>query len=186
MEYYFSWYVFVFKCFVLTQFIYLIPKAALAAILLQVGYKLSKPSIFKAEYKRKLNRFVPFIVTIIAILLTDLLKGVVIGIATGMIFILLSNYQTSISLFKDGDNFLLRFHKDVSFLNKKVLRKLLNEIPSNSKLLIDNTKADFIDTDIVETIDDFIESAPNRDILITVKTSSTKPKSIFKLPNENN
>ena len=62
----------------------------------------------------------------------------------------------------------------------------MGEVPNNSKLLIDSTKADFIDTDIIETVEDFIESAPNKHINVTVKTSSTKPHSIFKLHDANN
>lgn len=165
----------------LTQFINLIPKAALAAILLHVGYKLSKPSVFKAEYKRKLNRFIPFIITIVAILLTDLLKGVVIGIVSGMIFILLSNYKTSITLIKESSNYFLCFLKDASFLNKKHLKKLLNDVPNNSKLTIDTTKADFIDSDIIETIEEFIDSADNKNIKISLKNSNINNPHFFKI-----
>ncbi|NQW43234.1 MAG: SulP family inorganic anion transporter [Bacteroidetes bacterium] len=172
--------------FFLTSFINIIPKAALAAILLHVGYKLAKPSIFIQEFKRKKNRFIPFLITILAILLTDLLIGVVIGVISGILFILLSNYRTSIMLYKDHNNYLLRFHKDASFFNKKLLKQLLADVPDNSKLLIDSTKADFIDSDIIETIDDFIKAAKNKNINITIKTSTTKPKSIFKIDHGNN
>ena len=165
---------------VLTPFINLIPKAALAAILIHVGYKLSKPKIFKDEFKKKFNRFLPFIITILAILLTDLLIGVIVGILVSLCFILVSNYKTSVMLYEDHGNYLLRFNKDVSFLNKKNIKKLLNSVPDNSKLLIDSTKSDFVDIDIIEAVDDFIEAAPNRGIRITVKTSATKPHSLFR------
>jgi MFS superfamily sulfate permease-like transporter len=165
---------------VLTPFINLIPKAALAAILIHVGYKLSKPKIFKDEFKKKFNRFLPFIITIVAILLTDLLIGVIVGILVSLCFILVSNYKTSVMLYEDHGNYLLRFNKDVSFLNKKNIKKLLNSVPDNSKLLIDSTKSDFVDIDIIEAVDDFIEAAPNRGIRITVKTSATKPHSLFR------
>lgn len=165
---------------VLTPFINLVPKAALAAILIHVGYKLSKPTIFKDEYKKKFNRFLPFIITIVAILLTDLLIGVIVGILVSLCFILVSNYKTSVMLYEDHGNFLLRFNKDVSFLNKKNIKKLLSTIPDNSKILIDSTKADFVDIDIIEAVDDFIDSAPNRNIKISVKTTPTKPQSLFK------
>ena len=169
-----------FSVLLLTPYINLIPKAALAAILIHVGYKLSKPTIFKDEFKKKFNRFLPFIITIIAILLTDLLIGVIVGILVSLCFILVSNYKTSIMLYRDHDNYLLRFNKDVSFLNKKNIKKLLNSVPDNSKLLIDSTKSDFVDIDIIEAVDDFIEAAANRGIRITIKTSATKPHSLFK------
>ena len=159
-----------FSVLLLTPYINLIPKAALAAILIHVGYKLSKPTIFKDEFKKKFNRFLPFIITIIAILLTDLLIGVIVGILVSLCFILVSNYKTSIMLYRDHDNYLLRFNKDVSFLNKKNIKKLL----------IDSTKSDFVDIDIIEAVDDFIEAAANRGIRITIKTSATKPHSLFK------
>ncbi len=165
----------------LSPYINLIPKAALAAILIHVGYKLSKPAIFIDEYKRKFNRFLPFIITILAILFTDLLIGVIVGIAVSLCFILISNYKTSIMIYEDKGNYLLRFNKDVSFLNKKNLKALLNQVPDGAHLLIDATKADFVDIDIIETIDDFIQSAKNKNIRITVKTTATKPHSIFKL-----
>ena len=165
---------------VLTPFINIIPNAALAAILIHVGYKLSKPAIFKDEFKKKFNRFLPFIITIVAILLTDLLVGVIVGILVSLCFILVSNYKTSVMLYEDHGNYLLRFNKDVSFLNKKNIKKLLNTIPNDSHLLVDSTKADFVDIDIIEAIDDFIAGAPNRNIRISVKTTATKPHSLFK------
>ncbi|MDI1235803.1 MAG: SulP family inorganic anion transporter [bacterium] len=165
---------------VLTPYINLIPKAALAAILIHVGYKLSKPSIFKEEYKRNFNRFVPFIITIIAILFTDLLIGIIVGILVSLCFILISNYKTSVMLYQDHSNYLLRFNKDVSFLNKINIKKILSTIPDNSHLLIDSTKADFVDTDIIEAVDDFITAANQRKIIISVKTTATKPESLFK------
>lgn len=166
--------------FLLGPFINIIPKAALASILIHVGYKLANPVLFKTELKKSFNRFLPFLITIIAILFTDLLIGICIGIVSGIGFILVSNYRTSIMLFNDKNNYLLRFNKDVSFLNKKYLRSLLNSIPGNSNLLIDTTKADFVDTDIIEAIDEFIISARNMNINISVKRTATKPNSIFK------
>ncbi len=164
----------------LTSFIDLIPKASLAAILIHVGLRLSKPAIFKDEFNRKMNRFLPFIITILAILLTDLLLGIIIGIIMSMFFIVKSNYKTSLMLYQDHSNYLLRFNKDVSFLNKKNLKKLLQSIPDNSNLLIDSTKADFVDIDIIETVDDFIVAAKNKNITISFKTTATKPTIIFK------
>src|SRR5215213_9806733 len=100
----------------------LIPKAALAAILIYTGYKLAKPSLFKLYYRKGWNQFLPFVITIVAILLTDLLKGVVIGIVVGLFFVLRSNFRTSVFVVNDLNKYLFRLRKDVSFLNKPIIK----------------------------------------------------------------
>ncbi len=146
----------------------LIPLACLAAILLQTGYKLAKPKMFIEFYKQGLNQFIPFAATIVAILITDLLKGIVIGIAIGLYFVIRANYHASITLSKEGNHYTLLMNKDVSFLNKALLRKLLNQIEENCSVTIDATRAAFIDHDILETIDDFLQTAPDDNIRVDV------------------
>lgn len=146
----------------------LIPLGCLAAILLQTGYKLAKPRLFIDFYKQGLNQFIPFAITIIAILITDLLKGIIIGIAIGLYFVIRANYHASITLNKEGNYYFLSLNKDVSFLNKALLRKLLNQIDENSRITIDATKATFIDYDILETLDDFLQRAQDDNIEVEV------------------
>lgn len=146
----------------------LIPLACLAAILLQTGYKLAKPKMFVDLYKQGLNQFIPFAATIVAVLISDLLKGVIIGIVIGLYFVIRANYLASITLNKDGTHYTLLMNKDVSFLNKALLRKLLNEIEENSSVTIDATKAGFIDHDILETLEDFLKTAPDDNITVEV------------------
>jgi MFS superfamily sulfate permease-like transporter len=141
-----------------------IPLACLAAILLLVGYKLTKPKLFQETYEKGWNQFIPFVITILAILFTDLLKGVAIGLAVGLYFVIRANYQAAISLTRDGRNYLLRLHKDVSFLNKALLRKYLDSIEENSFVLIDGSRAQFVDQDILETLYDFVEAAKDDNI----------------------
>lgn len=157
----------------------LIPLSCLAAILIMVGFKLTKPSIFKMTFKEGMNQFVPFLITIFAILFTDLLVGIVIGIVAGLFFILRSNFNTSISVTKDGKNYLVRLKKDVSFLSKAVLKTKLEDIEDWSYVIIDATNADFIDHDIIELVNDFIHSAHLRAITVELKKTSAKPISIF-------
>jgi MFS superfamily sulfate permease-like transporter len=146
-----------------------IPLACLAAVLLLTGYKLAKPALFKEIYQKGYNQFAPFIVTVAAILLTDLLKGMAIGMATGVFFVLRANYHAAISLTRDGNNYLLRLQKDVSFLNKAPLRNYLESIDENAYLLVDGGRASFIDQDILETLQDFIQAASDDGIRVELK-----------------
>jgi MFS superfamily sulfate permease-like transporter len=158
----------------------LIPKSALAAILIFTGYKLAKPSLFKQHYKKGWDQFLPFAFTIIAILFTDLLIGVMIGIAVGLFFIVRSNFKTSVFIVHDDNKYLFRLRKDVSFLNKPIIKNKLEEVPENSFVLIDAHRADFIDKDIVEVIEDFMIHAPLKNIRVELKRSLHKNRALIK------
>ncbi|MCQ8182845.1 SulP family inorganic anion transporter [Methylomonas sp. SURF-1] len=151
------------------KYLNMIPLACLAAILLQTGYKLAKPGMFVEFYRKGWNQFLPFVITVAAILLTDLLVGIAIGMACGFFFVLRANFHAAITLTRHGRHCLLRLHKDVSFLNKALLRKYLQEVPDDSELLIDGSKAQFIDLDILETIGDFMLAAPDRGIVVEIQ-----------------
>jgi MFS superfamily sulfate permease-like transporter len=155
-----------------------IPKSALAAVLIFTGYKLTKPSLFVGFYKKGWNQFLPFVGTILAILATDLLKGVLIGIGIAIIFIIRSNFKSAILVVCDTNKYLVRLRKDVSFLNKAILKQGLEKVPANSYVIIDVSRADFIDQDILEIIEDFQKHAPLENIKVEIKQSSIK-KSIF-------
>lgn len=152
----------------------LIPKSALAAILIFTGYKLAKPSLFKQHFKKGWEQFLPFAFTIVAILFTDLLIGVIIGIVVGLFFIIRSNFKTAVFIVYDDNKYLFRLRKDVSFLNKPIIKNKLEEVPDNSFVLIDAHRADFIDKDIVEVIEDFIIHAPLKNIRVELKRSLYK------------
>lgn len=155
-----------------------IPKSALAAVLIFTGYKLAKPSLFVGFYKKGWNQFLPFVGTILAILATDLLKGVLIGIGIAIIFIIRSNFKSAIVVVNDTNKYLVRLRKDVSFLNKAILKQGLEKVPANSHVIIDVSRADFIDQDIIEIIEDFQKHAPLENIKVEIKQSTFK-KSIF-------
>jgi MFS superfamily sulfate permease-like transporter len=161
----------------------LIPKAALAAILIYTGYKLAKPSLFKMYYKKGWDQFMPFIITIVAILLTDLLKGVMVGMVTGLFFVLRSNFKTAVFVVNDMNNYLFRLRKDVSFMNKPIIKNKLEEVPENAYVLIDASRADFIDKDIVEVIEDFMIHAPLKNIRVDLKRSTYKDQGFSKMLN---
>jgi len=155
-----------------------IPKSALAAILIFTGYKLAKPSLFVSFYRKGWNQFLPFVGTIIAILATDLLKGVLIGIGIAIIFIIRTNFKSAILIVNDANKYLFRLRKDVSFFNKSILKQGLEKVPANSFVIIDISRADFIDQDIVEIIEDFQKHAPLEKIKVEIKQSPTG-KNIF-------
>ncbi|HEY0655701.1 MAG TPA: SulP family inorganic anion transporter [Chryseosolibacter sp.] len=158
----------------------LIPFSALAAILIVTGYKLTKPSLYRDTFRKGWDQFLPFVITIAAIILTNLLVGIAIGIAVGLFFVLKTNFHEAISIIKDGNHYLLRLNKDVTFLNKALLRKTFEHIPDNTTLIIDGGSSMFIDNDIIETIDDFVLNAPSRNIKVEIKKSYSSPNQFFR------
>ena len=148
----------------------LIPLASLAAILLMVGYKLAKPSLFKQMYKLGWEQFIPFTSTVVAILATDLLKGITVGILFGIFYTLRHSYRNS-HYVKDNisdQNGKTVHHmvlaEEVSFFNKASLLNTFESIPNNSKVIIDCTNSKSIAYDVIEIIKDFEHSAKTKSI----------------------
>jgi len=152
----------------------MIPLSALASILIYTGYKLAKPSIFKAFYKKGADQFIPFVVTVVAIIFTDLLIGILIGIAVGLFFVLRSNFKTALFVVNDHNKYLFRLRKDVSFLNKPILKAKLEEVPENAFVILDLSRAYFIDKDVIEVINDFMHHAHLKNIRVEIKKSEQK------------
>lgn len=151
-----------------------IPLSALAAILIYTGFKLAKPSIFKKLYQKGLDQFIPFIVTVVSIIFTDLLIGIIIGIIVGLFFVMRSNFKTALFVVHDKDKYLFRLRKDVSFLNKPIIKAKLEKVPANAFVLIDISRADFIDKDVIEVINDFMHHAHLKNIKVEIKKSQVK------------
>lgn len=144
--------------FVLSPLLNFIPLASLAAILLFTGYKLARISLFQEYYRKGWQQFIPFVVTILAIVFTDLLIGVLIGLAVSIFFLLRTNFKNPFIKEKDrhNDNVTrLELSSQVSFLNKAVIKKTLWEMPPNSHVVIDASASEFIDNDVLEVIEDF-------------------------------
>ncbi|MEO6719272.1 MAG: SulP family inorganic anion transporter [Ferruginibacter sp.] len=157
------------------HFLNMIPYASLAAILIYLGYKLAPISLFKEMYAKGWDQFLPFIVTIVAILFTDLLRGIIMGLIAGLYFVLRSNYKSAIFAINDGNTHLLRLKKDVSFLTKPILKRKLEALPANSTVLIDISRTDFIDKDIIDTIIEFEAHAHLKNIAVEIKKSTYNP-----------
>lgn len=146
-----------------------IPLSALAGILIFVGFKLTTPALYTTMYKKGSDQFFPFVVTVIAVVFSNLLLGVFIGILVAVFFILKTNFRESVLVVNEGNNYLVKLTKDVSFLNKATLRDTFNNMPANTTVTIDGSKSQFVDNDIKETIADFIESSKKKNIQVDLK-----------------
>jgi MFS superfamily sulfate permease-like transporter len=150
------------------RFLNQIPKSCLAAVLLVVGYKLAKVSLFKSMFKLGWDQFLPFVVTVVVILLTDLLKGICVGMAVSIFFILRNNYKRPYFFMKsehhDGDIITIELAEDVTFINKGSVTLTLYHLPENSKVIIDGRKSQNIDLDVLEIIHTFHETAHLKNI----------------------
>lgn len=147
----------------------LIPLSALAAVLIATGYKLAKPKLFMERWKQGWSQFVPLVVTVLAILFTDLLKGIAIGLAVGFVFVVARNFRTAITFACDGDDCLVRARRNLYFIHKYELQKALNKVPDNTNVLIDLSSTNYVDLDNIDVINAFIKGAPYRHIAVVVR-----------------
>jgi MFS superfamily sulfate permease-like transporter len=148
----------------------LIPLASLAAILFMVGFKLAKPSIFKDVYAMGKSQFVPFIVTIVGIVFTDLLIGIALGMVVAIMNILWNNYKTPYHFdpqnYVKGEKIIIHLSEEVTFLNKAAILRTLKNIPDDTKVIIDASKTKNIHPDVLEIIEDFRLNALTRDVQV--------------------
>jgi MFS superfamily sulfate permease-like transporter len=160
-----------------------IPLSVLAAVLIVVGYKLAKPSLFKKMWDKGWTQFVPFVATIAVIVGKDLLWGILAGLFIGIIIIMIKSYQNSLFLHidKTDEKFVkMAFAEEVTFLNKGAIAKQLQSLPKGTTLELDVRKSNYIDTDIVDILDDFVIQAKNKNItvqLISERGNETNPQS---------
>ena len=146
----------------------MIPLSALAAILLVIGFKLAKPSMFKRLYNEGQDQFIPFITTIIAVLFTDLLIGILIGLLVGIGYVLFTNFRSAIVLEQIDRHMIIHFKKDVFFYNRAELMKLFSNLEEGDELTLDGTKVDFIDHDIFLAIQDFKNLSDEKNIKVNI------------------
>jgi MFS superfamily sulfate permease-like transporter len=146
-----------------------IPLSVLAAILFLVGYKLAKPTLFKHMYSLGWKQFIPFIVTVLGIILTDLLIGIGLGLGVGIVVILFKSYQNShflhiVDRSNDKHRIRMTLAEEVTFFNKGAILKELDGLPPGTFLELDLRSTRYLDNDIVEILDDFAFKARDRDI----------------------
>jgi MFS superfamily sulfate permease-like transporter len=160
--------------------------ATLAAILMVIGYKLARPATFKRLYIEGQDQFIPFVVTIVAILFTDLLIGVLIGLLVGIGYVLFTNFRSALMLENDDDSnhTIIHFKKDVFFYNRAELMKIFSELDEGAEITLDGTKVDFIDHDIFLAIQDFATSAQDKNIKVNVLDITRKKIRFFNQDHE--
>ena len=164
-----------------------IPLSVLAAILLIVGYKLAKPSLFKSLYAKGWKQFLPFAVTVLGIIFTDLLVGIAMGLAVGIVVILIKSFQNSHFLhIEDKSNgkhrIKMTLAEEVTFFNKGAILKELDSLPRDTFLELDVRKTRYLDNDIIEILEDFSEKAKNRNIdikLVSERGTEENPESFI-------
>jgi carbonic anhydrase len=148
-----------------------IPLASLAAILLVVGGKLIKPDTFKAMYQSGWYHFIPFCATVLGLVFTNILFGILIGLTTALFSILLENYKGA-SYFKEtqiGNKTIFRLSEHVSFLNKANIQRTLESLPAHSEVVIDATRSKYIDFDVYEIIQNFKSEAHHKHIKLVLE-----------------
>lgn len=152
------------------QVLSLIPNASLAAILIATGYKLTKLAIFKEHFEYGPEQYLPFFITIIVMLLTDLLKGVGVGIFIGVIFIIKDNIKGLFDITDDVINgekyYIIRLPQHVTFFNKGYLIKFFDSVHTNSKVVIDGSINKKINQDAKDVIEEFLERAERKNIKV--------------------
>jgi len=146
-----------------------IPLACLASILLYTGYKLAHPKEFKKVFAEGWKQYVPFLVTVAVVVGVDLLWGIFVGTLVGLAFVIITNYSSVFTVFINGNDILIKFQKDVTFLHKMSLKETLRKIPAGSEVFIDATKAHFMDHDINLLIQEFMSTANERGIGVDLK-----------------
>ena len=132
-----------------------IPLASLAAILIMVGYKLTKAGLFKEMYMKGMDQFIPFILTIVGVLFTDLLKGIGIGLVVSIYFILRRNFQNHFTKTETDGELRIKLSEEVTFLNKVGIHTTLENAAPHSKIIIDASNCKSIDQDILELLEEF-------------------------------
>jgi MFS superfamily sulfate permease-like transporter len=137
-----------------------IPMASLAAILIMIGIKLANPSVFRHMWEKGRDQFIPFLVTVVAVVATDLLKGVAVGLVFSIYYILKGNMKLAYFFKKEehhkGETIHIDLAQEVSFLNKAAIKQTLADLPADSRLVINAGDTVYIDHDVLELIRDFV------------------------------
>ncbi|MFT5861309.1 MAG: MFS superfamily sulfate permease-like transporter [Flavobacteriaceae bacterium] len=169
----------------------MIPLGVLAAILLVVGFKLSKPALYVKMFKQGMEQFLPFLITVLGIVFMDMLMGIALGLVVAIFIILRNNYKIPYEMNRENlagkESIEILLSEDVTFLNKASIQKSFMEIPDNTLVKIDASKNRFIHHDVVEIIEDFQINAKSRNIEVEIhdlyKNKSKERVQHFKLSN---
>ncbi len=161
-------------------FLNYIPLAALSVVLIAVGYKLTRPRIYREIWGHGRGQFMPFVTTIVAILLTDLVTGTLLGIGFALLFLLWEQYQSGIFVTDDGNYRLIRLVASVSFLHKGKFRKAIDTATPGTQIILDGTRAHTVDADMISAIKEAEAFAQRRGLGFSIHRSSTALHSFFR------
>ncbi len=164
-------FIILFSVFLIPGLLNLIPLSTLAAILFVVGYKLARPSLFAAKWKQGQRQFVPFMATILGIVFTDLLIGIIIGFVVSIVYILYQNSLIPIIIDDEREtkgHVKILLPEQVTFFKKAALLNVLAKIPKGREVTIDASKTHYIHEDVLDIIEDFKISTEARDIRVTL------------------
>ncbi len=143
------------------------------AVLIQTGYKLTKPDLFVKRWKQGYTQFVPFVATVVAILFTDLLKGIVIGLVIGFIFVIARNFRPAVTFVQDGEgpgaSCMVRAKRNLYFIHKVELTRELDKVPDDCTVVIDLSATSYVDLDNIDILNGFIKNAQYRGINVLVR-----------------
>ena len=146
-----------------------IPLACLAAILLMTGYKLAKPAVFRSVYKLGTSQFVPFVVTVVGIVATDLLKGIAIGVLTSLVFTVRRSLRKVLDVVEEGGKVTIRLSKEAPFYARAKVAEALSRVPEGARVVVDTGNAEFVDHDVMDAIASFERTARLRNIHVEVR-----------------
>lgn len=144
-----------------------IPLASLAAVLLYTGYKLATPRLFIEQIRMGAQQYIPFLATIVGIIVFGMLAGIGMGIATQLLCSLYQSHRNALQLTRYDDHYVLRFQQNLTFIHNPKLQGLLAEIPENSVVIVDHDNAEYLDPDVKAVLQDFGESADKRGIRLS-------------------
>ena len=147
----------------------LIPLSALAAVLIATGYKLAKPKLFIERWQQGMTQFIPFVVTVVAILLTDLLIGIMIGLLIGLGFVIWRSLADVITYVENDEAVMVRARRNLYFIHKPQLQAALARVPDNHVVLIDLSGTSYVDLDNIDIINGFVKAAPFRNLHVVIK-----------------
>jgi MFS superfamily sulfate permease-like transporter len=143
-----------------------IPLACLATVLLYTGYKLASPELFKAQWKLGLAQFVPFIATIVGIMVFGMLVGIGMGLLAQLLTSTYKSHSNALQLTRYDNHYVMRFQQNLTFLHSPRLQSLLAEIPDNSVVRVEHDNAGYMDPDVKALLAEFGSRAEHRGIVL--------------------
>lgn len=157
-----------------------VPLSALAVVLIVLGYKLTRPRLYREIWQQGWDQFLPFVTTIVAILLSDLLTGTLFGVGFALLYLVWNQYRSAIVVTDDGNYRLIRFVANVSFLHKGKFREAFETAPPGTQIILDGTRTHTLDLDMLRAIEEAKELAQRRGLGFTISRSRSALHSFFR------